>query len=228
MLTTRMLALSVASVVISSTSLVSDPDLSRYRQFQFGSSLATVTRLAGITAEARVLYQRPELIQEVMWLPPPTASSTAPGESVRKVLFSFYDDQLFKIVVTYDREKTEGLTVKDLVDAISTEYGPPTLAATEAVPAMSTASVSSDKIVAHWEDSQYSINLFRSSYLSTFGLVALSTRLDGLVRIATAEAVLLDEQQAPQREIERQQKQTAEDRVKQATARRMNKAAFRP
>jgi hypothetical protein len=30
--------------------------------------------------------------------------------SVRVVLFSFYDDQLYQIVVTYDRERMEGLT----------------------------------------------------------------------------------------------------------------------
>jgi len=56
--------------------------------------------------------------------------------------------------------------------------------------------------------------LFRSSYLSTFGLVVLSKRLDALARVAMLEATLLDEQEAPQREIERERNQTEENRVK--------------
>ena len=59
-----------------------------------------------------------------------------------------------------------------------------------------------------------SLILFRSSYLSTFGLVVLSKRLDALARVAMLEATLLDEQEAPQREIERERNQTEENRVK--------------
>jgi len=228
MLTTRILAVSVASVVLSSSSVASSPNLSTYRQFQFGMSLATVSRLAGITSEGRVLHQRPELIQEVMWLPPLTTGTGAQGDSARKLLFGFYDDQLFRIAVTYDREKTEGMTVEDLVDAISAQYGPATLWANTAPTPSGLTSDVSDKIVAHWEDSQHSIDLFRSSYLSTFGLVAVSKRLDALVKVATAEAMLLDEIQAPLRAIGREQRQAADDRVRQETVRQVNKKAFRP
>ena len=95
-------------------------------------------------------------------------------------------------------------------------------------PSSAPAANASDKLLAHWEDSQSSLNLFRSSYLSAFGLEVLSKQLDTLARVATLEAILLDEQEAPQREIERQQNQTEESRVKQETARRVNKATFRP
>jgi hypothetical protein len=228
MLTTRIFAMTIASVVILSAPLVSAPDLSRYRQFQFGTSLAAVTELAGITSEARVLSQRPELIQETMWLPPFASGPTAQGDSARKLLFGFYNDQLFRIVVNYDREKTEGLTVADLVDAISVQYGSATLSATQTVPPQGSGTDFTDTIVAQWEDSQYSISLFRSGYLATFGLVAVSKRLDALVRTASAEAPRLDAQQAPLREISRQQRQMSDERLKQETARLVNKAAFRP
>jgi hypothetical protein len=224
-ITVRILAMSIAWVVIS-TPLISAQDLSRYREFQLGMSLMTVARQAGISAEPRVLYQRPELIQELMWQPP-RVSSVPQGDSVRKVLFSFYNDQLFRMVVTYERERTEGLTAEDLVEAISTKYGLSTLPSSEIMPSPSRVPNGSDKILAHWEDSQYSLNL-SSSYLSTFGLAVLSKRLDGLARAATVEAIRLDEQEAPQRETARQQMQTDENRVKQETARRVNKAIFRP
>ena len=81
---------------------------------------------------------------------------------------------------------------------------------------------------ARWEDSQYSFNLFRSSYQPTFGMVGFSKRLDTLARIGIAEAIRLDEQEAPRREIDRQKKQDAEDRAEQEKARLANKPNFRP
>ena len=82
--------------------------------------------------------------------------------------------------------------------------------------------------MAHWEDPQYAITLFRSKYLSTFGLVLLSKRLDRLVALATAEAILMDDRAAPARETARQQQQTDEERIKEAAVRRVNKATFKP
>ena len=205
-------------------------DLSRYREFQLGMSLVTVAQQADITAEARVIHRRPELIQDLMWLPAPSRvpGALTQGDSARQVLFSFYNDQLFRIVVTYDRERTEGLTAEDMVEAISATYGLPMLPVTGNRPSSAPAANASDKLLAYWEDSHCSLSLFRSSYLSAFGVVVLSKQLDTLARVATVEAILLDEQEAPQREIERQQNQTAESRVKQETARRLNKATFRP
>ena len=145
-----------------------------------------------------------------------------------KVLFSFYNDQLFRIVVTYDRERTLGLTALDMIEAISTRYGLALLPATDTVPSPAPVSTGMNKILAQWDDSQHSLNLFSSSYLSTFGLVVLSKRLDVLAQLASAEAMLLDKQEAPRREIERQRTQTEGNRVKQEEGRRVNKPTFRP
>ena len=75
-----------------------------------------------------------------------------------------------------------------------------------------------------WEDSQYSINLFRSSFLNSFGLVMFSKPLDTKVRAALAESIKLEEQDDPQREIERQKKEG--DNL--AVARQKNRKTFRP
>jgi hypothetical protein len=223
-------AVLVTPVISGQETPVSARDLSSYREFQLGMSLVTVAQHAGITSEARVLHRRPELIQELMWLPAPEEAPGAhvQGDSARKVLFSFYNDQLFRIVVTYDRERTEGLTAEDMVAAISATYGLPMLPTTRNRPSLAPASSASGKLLGNWEDSRSSLSLFRSSYLSAFGLEVISRQLDTLARVATVEAMLLDEQEAPQREIERQQNQTTEDRTKQETARRVNKGTFRP
>jgi hypothetical protein len=52
--------------------------------------------------------QIPRLPTGLMWQPPPVLRLSPNGDSVRKVLFSFYNGQLFRMVVTYDRDRTEG------------------------------------------------------------------------------------------------------------------------
>jgi hypothetical protein len=243
MSTARILATSIAWVLISAPA-TSAQGLSKYREFQLGTSLVAVARQAGMAPEPRVLQQRPALIQELMWQPPPMRGSSPQGDSVKKVLFSFYNGQLFRIIVSYDRERTEGLTGDDMAEAISAKYGLATLPATQPLlPPVSAGADNlahwqdsrhlrylnyDDDILTRWGDSEYSVHLFRSSYQATFGLVMVSRPLDVLARAATVEAARLDEQEAPQRELDRQQKQTEDDRVSQATARRVNRATFRP
>jgi hypothetical protein len=241
----RLLAISIAGIVVSA-SPISAHDLSRYRAFQVGMSLTTVAAQAEISPEPRVLQMRPALIQELMWQPPRVLRLAPDGDSVRKVLFSFYNGQLFRMVVTYDRDRTEGLTTADLIDAISATYGSPILPATPSTASTSpvpggaatrpqrpeTAYARSldydDKILARWDDADHSIHLFQSPYQSGFGLVVSSKSLDALARVAITEAARLDLQEAPQRELERQQKQTEDSRLKSDTARRANKQTFKP
>ena len=222
----RILATAVAWIVISS-SVISAQDLSRYREFRLGMPMITVARQAGIMPEPRVVHRAPELIQELMWQPPRVAASSLQRESAAKILFSFYNDQLFRIVVIYDRERTLGLTAEDLIEAMSTKYGLARLRVTEK-PSANTGSNDANNMLAHWEDSQHSLDLITSFPQSTFGLVVVSVRLDALAQAAIADTIQLDTLTVPQRGIEHQHPQTAGDRVKDAEARRVNRSTFRP
>jgi hypothetical protein len=227
MIRTRILAVAIACVV-TSASAISAQDLSRYRQFQLGMTLVEVAQQAGITSQPRALHARPELIQELLWQPARGRGPSPLGISVREVLFSFYNGQLFRIAVSYLWDRTEGLTVEDMVEAFSVTYGPATLPATEISSSLLRVSSESNRIVAQWEDLEYSVNVFRPSYASTYGLLAFSKRLNGLAQAASAEATRLDEQEAPRRAIERQQKQENEDHARQERVRTINKATFQP
>jgi hypothetical protein len=229
MMRVRIFALSIGWLAISA-SVISAQDLSKYRDFQLGMSLAAVTQHVGVSSEARVLHQRPELIQELMWQPPRTLGPPRPEDSVRKILFSFYNGELSRIVINYGWDKTEGLTVEDMVEAVSVTYGQAMLRTLPATPilALSKVDADSDRIMAHWEDAQSSVDLFQPSYASTFGLVVLSKRLDALAQSASVESVRLDTQDAPGRAVERKQKQENEDHARQEKARLVNKAIFRP
>ena len=114
----RILATSLFGIVLS-TPLVSAQDLSKYREFQLGMSVAAVAQKAGVTAMAGVPHQPPALIQELTWQPPDGLAASPPRDSVRKVLLSFFNGELFRIAVSYEWERTEGLTVEDMIAALS-------------------------------------------------------------------------------------------------------------
>ncbi len=209
---------------------IDTPDLSRYREFQFGMNLLAVAKQADVKpSEARVIHQRPAVIQELEWRPSRSIGSSPQGDPVKEVLFSFYNGELFRMVVNYDQLKTEGLTDEDMVEAISAKYGTATRPEAKII-LFSSFQVynDSEKVIARWEDSQYSFNLFRSSYQPTFGILVLAKRLDALAGAAIVEAIRLDEREAPQREIERQKKQDEKNHAAQEQARLVNKPSFRP
>src|SRR5881296_3591010 len=228
MSTTRSLAVALFWCLLSAP-LMYGQDLSRYREFQFGMDLDALAKLTSAKpSEAKMLHQRPAMIQELWWqrsLGRPSHET----DPVREVIFSFYNGELFRMVVNYDRYRTEGLTDADMIEAISAKYGVATRPPAEIV-SFSSSQVynDSEKVLARWEDAQYSFNLFRFAYRPTFGMVLFSKRLDALAQAAVVEAIRLDEQEALQREIELQKKLDDENRTAQEKAKLENKPTFRP
>jgi hypothetical protein len=220
--------IAVATAPVSAQQPASAPDLSRYRQFQLGTTLAAVAAQVGPAPEVRVVHQRPVLIQEMVWYPPRSLGTLPDEEAVREVVFTFYDGALYRMLIEYDRHRTEGLTAGDIVDALAVQYGAATRPPVAIMASLSKGSHLSDEILANWDDPGFALTLFRPTYLSSFGLVMTERRLEGLARRATDEATRLDAQEAPQRDRDRQLAQGEETRAKQAKARQTNKGTFRP
>jgi hypothetical protein len=150
-------------------------------------------------------------------------------DPVKEILFGFYNDQLYRIVVNYDEDNAEGLRDQDLIESISAKYGKPTMPAAMIISSSSSQIYNgSEKVIARWEDSEYSLNLFRFAYKSSYGMIVFSKRLDLLAGTAIAESIHLNDLEAPQREIERQRKQDEEKFAAGQKARAANKANFRP
>jgi hypothetical protein len=202
-------------------------ELSSYRDFRFGSSLELILSQTEMTSvEAKTIHSRPALIQELEWrIRASLDGSSTRTDSVKAIVFSFYNDELFRIAVSYDRERTEGLTDRDMIESISTKYGVATRPAAKTI-TFSSSHIYNDneKVIACWEDAQYSFNLFRSSYEPTFGMVAFSKRVDVVARAAVAKAIRQDEQEAPGR----LKQQAEESRIAQEKARISNKSEVRP
>jgi len=223
----RIFAVSLSWAVLALPPLSAE-DLSRYRSFRIGTDLPTIAAQARMDpSQAKVVHRRPALIQELEWRPQPLGPSTQ-AEAVSEVLFNFYNGELYRLVVNYDRYRTEGLTAEDLIETVSATYGSATRAAAEIVLPSIYGDNETLEVLARWEDAEYSLNLVRFSHQPSFTLVAFSKRLDALARAAVIEAVRLDAQEAPQRELELQKKQEEENRAQQEKARLANKPGFRP
>jgi hypothetical protein len=127
------------------------------------------------------------------------------------------------MVIDYDSDKTAGLTAEDVIEALSASYGTALRPLVETM--LSSASFSEGvKVVARWEDADYSVNLVQSPYGSRFGVIAVSKHLDRSAQAAIADGILLDEEEAPERQkAEEQNAQSKMDKTRLLT-----KLHFRP
>lgn len=202
--------------------LLSAADLSTYRGFQFGMSLNAAVKHSGMDiSEVTLLHERPARIQELIWKP--ARFSLGSTDPVEQVLFSFYNGQLFRMVIDYDTQKTEGMTTEDMIKALSARYGTATRPAVQTV-LPSASFIEGVTVLACWENAEYLFNLAESPYGSRFELIAFSNQLDGLAQAAMTTGLHLDEQQAPQRQKDKDQ--DAQSQLEQTGA--VNKGHFRP
>ena len=209
-----------------SASLVNADDLSKYRPFQFGMDLAKAAEAGGMrVSDAKAIHQRPALIQELTWRPERSQLFSI-SDPVTDVVLSFYNGELFRMAVEYDRYKTRGMTTGDMTEAISAIYGTATLPLDETGAASSLRG--NMNVVARWEDSQYVGNLLHPTDEPVFYFILSSKRLDAMAHSAIVEAVRIDTDQAPQKEIDDRNKREQERQLQLENARVANKPKFRP
>src|SRR5258705_2883753 len=220
----RSVGISLVAILLSAPS-IRGQDLSKYRGFSLGMSLPELSNQVDLRPlETKLIQKRPSAIQELTCWPSGPSGYSLQADSVWQIFFSFYNGELFRILVTYDRDATHGLTAEDMVQAISTKYGIATRPTGEISFPTNELYRSTQTVIARWEDSQYSINLVRSRFLNSFALAMFSKRLDGEAEAAIAEAVELERQKAPQTEVARMKKE--DDNLE--AARQKKRKMFRP
>jgi len=224
----------VRPFVIAVTLLLSGPtafgqDMTRYRVYVLESSLDSVAAASGTPpANAETLHTRPGTIQQLKWRAP-YVSSTAPlADPVRDITFSFYNGALYQVVVTYDRDRTEGLTAKDVLEALSTTYGASAAGSARTGTPLSREAFPDSIVLARWESAESLVTLVRSSYTLEYQLILISKPLSTRARAAIREAVRLDAIEAPRRESEQRKKESVDASTAREKVRLANKAAFRP
>lgn len=227
-----MLNLRIKSVgwlcALLATPLLPAADLSTYRGFRFGMSITQASEQAGMrSADASTVHQQPALIQKLDFQPNLFHASAGPkADPVSDIALTFYNGELARIAVVYDRYKVDGMTEADMIKALSASFG--TAAKPTAEVAYHSYYSESVPVLARWEDSQYSYDLIQSDDRSSFAMILYSKRLDALVQSATLEAVRLEALSAPEREAESARKQAADNQALQEKSRLSNIAGFRP
>lgn len=201
-------------------------DFSSYRGFDFGMTLAEGAKKAGTAASAaRIIHQKPALIQELDWRPSSPLDSSQ-GDPVQDGILSFYNGELYRIAITYDRYKVEGMSAADIVSGVSAMYG----AATEPMVDIAFHSNYGEtaRVLARWENAEYSYNLIQTGSRSSFAMILYSKRLGALAQTAIAESLRLDALNAPQKALALQKERDDESRAKLEKTRSVNLPNFRP
>ena len=212
--------------LVASTSVLYGQDVSTYRKFRLGMTLADISRQVDMTAaEATVICLQPALVQELDWWPMPSAESSVAKEAAQQILFSFYDGVLYRITVSYDTFATAGLTTADMIEVLTRDFGPSTTPiARISFPTNTSLNGLSGKVLARWEDTDHSSNLFQTPLMGAYGLAIFTKQLDAQAAAAIARSATLQRESAPQTEAARVKKEAADLEA----VRQKNKKAFRP
>jgi hypothetical protein len=231
------------SLILLSAPMISGQDLSKYRTFSLGTSFADLSKQVGPYSHYTTLvHPRPAAIQELTFWTLNSSRSWVGVYPVSQILFSFYNGELYRIVVTYDRDDTEGLTDDDMVQAVSARYGTATSLYPESsffptnyldgstdkvIPFLLTSDSyrSADRLIARWEDSQNAVSLLGSGNLNSFRLAISSKRLDAQAEAAIFEFEKFEKRGAPQVDIASLKREAEELEV---ARRQINLKTFRP
>jgi hypothetical protein len=218
-----------AACIVLAVSTVSSAELSRYREFQLGATVATVTAVTQNAARVTTVHNRPALLQQLEWRPRYMAGAPQPDrDSIGEVVFSFVDDQLFKIAIEYARDRTSGLTTDDMVGSLTAVYGAPSSPSPQRRTTSSAVALDAAVVIAEWRHADTTLVLQRKEYSESFFLVITSLPLDIIARKAQATAVAMDQREAPAREAALLKKQADDDKAAAETTRTANKKVFRP
>ena len=206
--------------------LASAQDVFRYRAYILESSLESVLTDSGVGATVvKTVHERPATIHELEWRAPYLSSDRDLADPVHDITFAFYNGTLYQIIVSYARDRTDGLTSNDLIESLSATYGSPVARLAISRPA---TALRDTVVLAQWENNGSSATLLRDTYSSEFQLILISKVLSARARDAIREAIRLDAIEAPRRELEQRKKEAADATAAREKTRTTNKAAFRP
>jgi hypothetical protein len=215
------------ALMLGSNVQAAPADLATYRAFTLGTSPAEVLALTSSTpGTIKTLSERPAVLEELAWRLPYKNSEDL--DPVSTITFSFIDQQLFRMVVGYDTERTRGLTRQDMIALLVDVYGPRSTTAGPAAAAPAYDSLDTVTPIANWRQGETLLVLGHSAYRDGFSLVITSTGLDALARKAQAASVTLDAREAPAREAARVKAEAEAKRAAEEKIRTTNKAGFKP
>jgi hypothetical protein len=222
------LIVSVAALAVQMVAAA--PVYSRYRGVSLGDTVTAAVASLNMTAsEIAVVHVRPSLIQQLTWRPNQFFTGrTGKPDALAEMVLTFHLGRLARVVATYDRDRTEGLTNADLKDSFTAIYGPPMLVPTRTATRAGTATSDQPEIIGQWGDDETLVVLSRDVYPPRAKLTVSSVAAARQMQDAVASSVRLDALEAPIRDMVRRTSDELTRHQRAEQARVDNKAAFKP
>jgi hypothetical protein len=224
-----LLVMTMYATTMAATVNGADSAFAQYRGVTLGDSLeAVVARLKVSAADIRTVQDRPTPIRELTWRP---AYQFGDGvrlapDSMAEMVLTFHLNRLARIAVTYDRDRTRGMTSADFHEALSTVYG-----LAQLVPRPTTAidaSSAAPEAIGRWGDAETLVLLSRERFPDRLKLTITAIDADRALQTALADAVRLEATDRPTREGARRVVEAATAQTQAQSNRRDNKATFKP
>jgi hypothetical protein len=106
------------------------------------------------------------------------------ADPVERLIFSFYHDQLFRIVIDYAPSRTQGMRAADVVAAVAKLYGSPAKRIDPPEPVGLQPTRPNDTVVAQWTDDELHVALLQLDGRPAFRLIVASPLLQTEARTA--------------------------------------------
>jgi hypothetical protein len=195
-----------------------------------GDSVTAVVASLDLTAaDIATVHVRPSLIQQLTWRPNQSFTGrTAKPDAMAEMVLTFHLGRLARLVATYDRDRTEGLTDADLTDSFTAIYGPSMLVPTPIATRAGAKSSGQPEILGQWGDGETLVVLWREVYPPRVKLTVSSIAGNRLLQDAIASSVRLDAVEAPTRDMVRRASDELTRHRRAEQSRVDNKAAFKP
>jgi hypothetical protein len=223
---TRLLMTAMFAIV-SSTAVFGVQAHPHYRMYWMGDDVSAIATRLGVPMPAvRLVPSALGAIEELTWDSDYAhRDSTSASSPVARLVFGFYENQLFRIVIDYAYHRTEGMTEADMVAAISRVYGQP---ARRIQPIPLTLTRGEDATIAKWVNGDSTIALLRFAHEASFRAIVSSTRLEGRVRAAGAYESPTEPRTAVAIDDGDQSAAAARTSADREKVRRLNIASFTP
>jgi len=198
---------------------------SHYRMYRMGDDILAISRQLGVPIPAA--SQGAGTVRELRWRADYVPRGTEAADPVERLMFSFHQNQLFRIVIDYAPSRTEGLRASDVVAAVAKVYGSPTKRVDPPVQVGLQPMRPGDTVVAQWNDDDLNVALLQLDGRPAFRLIVASPLLQARARTAGNHetAADLNEWAAGESERTAQGDKTAAAREH---TRRVNVASFIP
>jgi hypothetical protein len=196
-----------------------------YRAYRMGDDILVISRQLGIPI--RTAARAAGTVRELRWRADYVLRGTEAADPVERLIFSFHDDQLFRIVIDYAPTRTDGMRAADVVAAVTKVYGSPARRIDPPEPVGLQPMRPIDTIVAQWNDDELHVALLQLEGRPAFRLIVASALLQAEARTAGNHETAADLKEWAAGETERTALADQTNAAREHT-RRVNIASFIP